>query len=148
MSKQNNEHLYRTSLILWSAFLMAQSAFVFILYFNKPELFKFDFSKPFLGETFVVVAIFSLMAIFNLFISLFLKIQAVQRAIEEQQPKLLQQGLIMGCAFCESISILGLVLAFAFNYQYFFGWFALGTLGMFLHFPKRRNFYDASFKKT
>lgn len=145
--KQNVEFQHRTSLILWSAFLMAQSTFIFILYFAKPELFKFDFTQPLMGENFAVVAIFGFMAIFNLFISLFLKFQSVERAVEEQQPKLLQQGLIIGCAFCESVSIFGLVLAFAFNYQYFFLWFILGTLGMLLHYPKRQNFHEASFKK-
>ncbi len=148
MSKPNTEFQYRTSMVLWSAFLIAQSTFFLILYTTKPELFKFDFSQPFLGANFVVVAIFGLIAIMNLFISLFLRFQAVQNAIDEQQPKLLQTGLIVGCAFCESISILGLVLGVAFNYPYFFAWFFLGTIGMLFHFPKRQNFRDASFKQT
>ena len=148
MSKPNIEFQYRTSKVLWSAFLFAQSSFFLILYAAKPELFKFDFSQPFLGENFVVVAIFGLMAIMNLFISLFLKFQSVERAIDEQQPKLLQTGLIVGCAFCESISILGFVLGVAFNYPYFFAWFFVGTVGMLLHFPKRQNFENASFKQT
>jgi hypothetical protein len=147
MSKQNSEFQYKSSLILWSAFLLAQSTFFVILYGAKPNLFKFSFSQPFFGENFVTVAVFGFMAIMNLFISLFLKAQAVENAIESQQPKLLQQGVIIGCAFCESISILGLVLAFAFNYPYFFIWFFVGTVGMMLHYPKRQNFHDATFKK-
>jgi len=118
-----------------------------VLYFAKPELFRFDFSKPLLGENLIVVAIFGMMAIMNLFIGLFLRAQAVQRAIDEQKPSILQTGLILGLAFCESLSILGLVLAFAFNYQYFFLWFILAIIGMLLHYPKRQNYHDASFKK-
>jgi F0F1-type ATP synthase membrane subunit c/vacuolar-type H+-ATPase subunit K len=147
MSKQNIEQLYRTSLVLWSTFVLSQSMLLMVLYFTKPDLFKFDFSQPFLGDNFVVVAIFGFMAIFNVFISIFLKVQAIDRAIEEQQPKLLQQGLILGCAFCESLTILGMVLAFGFNYQYFFIWFIFGVLGMLIHFPRRENFHKAGFNK-
>jgi hypothetical protein len=117
-----------------------------VLYFVKPELFRFDFSRPLFGENFIVVVIFGFMAIMNLFIGLFLRMQAVQRAIEEQKPSILQTGLILGLAFCESLSILGLVLAFAFNYQYFFLWFILAIIGMLLHYPKRQNYHEASFK--
>ena len=147
MSQQNSEFQYRSSLILWSAFLFSQSTFFMILYFAKPDLFKFDFTKPLLGENFVVVAALAFMAMINLFISLFLKMQAVNNAIEEQNPKLLQQGLIIGCAFCESISIFGLVLAIGFDYQYFFLWFIFATAGLMLHFPKRQNFHNAAVKK-
>jgi hypothetical protein len=37
-------------------------------------------------------------------------------------------------------------MAFAFSYQYFFLWFALGILGMILHFPKRDNLIAAAYK--
>jgi hypothetical protein len=47
---------------------------------------------------------------------------------------------------CEAISLLGVALAFAFSYQYFFLWFALGILGTILHFPKRDNLVAASYK--
>lgn len=144
--KQSVENLYKTNKILWSAFLISQSVFFMVLYTAKPDLFKFDFSKPFLGENFIIVAVFGMMAIMNLFIGMFLRIQSVEKAIDEQNPHLLQTGLLIGLAFCESLSILGLVLAFAFDYQYFFLWFILAIIGMFLHFPRRQNYHNASFK--
>ena len=52
------------------------------------------------------------------------------RAIVEKKPQLVQTGIIIGCAFCEAISIFGMVLAFLFAYQYFFVWFGLGILGI------------------
>ena len=145
--KQSIEQIYRTNLILWSAFLLSQSVFFMVLYFAKPDLFKFDFTKPFIGENFVVVVAFGFIAIMNLFIGLFLRMQGVQQAIDEQKPLMLQSALILGLAFCESLSILGLVLAFGFNYQYFFLWFILAIIGMMLHYPKRQNYHDASFRK-
>lgn len=146
--KQSVEQLYKTNKILWSAFLISQSVFFMILYTTKPELFKFDFSKPFLGDNLIVVAILGMLAIMNLFIGLFLRMQSIERAVEEQNPNVLQTGLIIGLAFCESLSILGLVLAFAFDYQYFFLWFVLAIIGMLLHFPRRQNYQNASFKKV
>jgi hypothetical protein len=146
--KQNVEQLYRTNQILWAAFLISQSLFFMVLYFAKPELFKFDFTKPLMGDNFVVVAAFGFMAILNLFIGLFLRFQGVNNAIEEQNPRQLQNALILGLAFCESISIFGLVLALGFNYQYFFLWLILAIIAMLLHYPKRQNFHDASFKKS
>jgi len=40
------------------------------------------------------------------------------------------------------------VLAFAFNYEYFFLWIALGILGMLVHFPRRGDIEAANFKKV
>lgn len=145
--KENVEQLYRTSLIVWSAFLISQSVFFMVLYAAKPELLKFDFSQPFIGENFVIVAAFGFMAILNLFVGLFLKIQAVHKAIEEQNPKQLQTAMILGLAFCESVSIFGFVLAMGFNYQYFFIWSILAVIGILLHFPRRQNFHAAVYKK-
>jgi len=42
---------------------------------------------------------------------------------------------------------LGIVLAFAFAYQYFFAWFALGIIGILLHYPRRDDIVSASYKK-
>ena len=145
--KQSIEQLYKTNKILWSAFLISQSVFFMVLYTAKPDLFKFDFSKPLLGENLVVVAVFGMIAIINIFIGIFIRIQSVERAIEEQNPNVLQTGLILGLAFCESLGILGVVLAFAFDYQYFFLWNILGIIGMFFHFPRRQRYHDASFNK-
>jgi len=145
--KQNAEQLYRTNLVVWSAFLISQSVFFMILYIAKPELFRFDFTKPVFGQNLIVVVIFGFIAIMNLFVGLFIRMQTVQTAIDEQKPEMVQTALILGLAFCESVSIMGLVLAFAFDYQYFFLWFILGIIGMFLHYPKRQNYHDASFKK-
>ena len=145
--KQNVEQIYKTNLIVWAAFLLSQSAFFMALYFAKPELFQFDFTKPVFGDNFIVITIFGFIAILNLFIGLFLRMQTVNQAIEEQKPMMVQTALILGLAFCESLSLLGVVLAFAFNYQYFFAWMILAIIGMFLHYPKKQNYYDASFKK-
>jgi MFS family permease len=118
-----------------------------VIYFAKPEVFKFNFSRPILGENAVIIILLAFLAIANLIISFFLSERFLKEAIEKQSVELVQRAMIVGLALCESISLFGLVLAFVFDYQYFFAWFAVGILGMILHFPKRQNIHDASFRK-
>lgn len=147
MEKSNIEHLFRTTKIVWVVFVVSQVSLLAAVFLAKKELFNFDFRQSPLGEEPVVPIILAFMALFNFGLSFFLKSQAVKRAIEEQKPKQIQTAAILGLAFCESISIMGLILAFVFNYQYFFLWFALGILGILLHFPSRDNFMAAGYKK-
>lgn len=147
METQTAEQLHRTSVVLWFSLLSAQILFLVVVFVTKKELFNFDAAKPFLGDEPVVPVIFAMLALMNLGISFFMKSQSAKRAAGERNPRLLQTGTIIACAFCESISIMGLILAFAFGYQYFFLWFALGVFGILLHFPKRNDFLAAGFKK-
>ncbi len=121
--------------------------FLVVLFFSKPKIFELDFSKPLLGENALFVIIIGVAGILNFIISLSLRKKFIDRAIAEQNVGLVQTATIIGCALCESISLFGLVLAFAQNYQYFFLWFALGILGMILHFPRRENLIAASYKR-
>ena len=142
----NVEQTYRTLVIIWFALLNSQLLLLVVLYFAKPKIFAFDFSKPLLGENALFIII-GIAGISNFIISLLLRKKFVDRAIAEQNVGLVQTAMIIGCALSESISLFGLVLAFALNYQYFFLWFALGILGVILHFPRRENLIAASYKR-
>lgn len=144
---RNVEHLFRTLAIVWAILLLSQFMFIFVLTQAKPELFKFDFTAPILGENAIFVIAFAMMAIINLVISFVIRKRCNEQAIAEQKPSLVQTGLVIACAFCEAISLFGMVLAFAFSYQYFFAWFALGIFGILLHFPRRADLIAASYKK-
>lgn len=137
---------HQTTFILWAALLMSQFIFLLIVFLVKPELFSFDFTKPLLGDNAVIIGIFALLAVSAVAVSFFLRKQNVEKAIAEQKVAHIQTGLIIACALCEASSLLGLMLAFAFDYQYFFLWIALGILGMLLHFPKRSDIVAASYK--
>jgi len=145
--KLNVEGQYRTLTIVWFALLFAQLLFLVVIFFAKPEIFRFDFSKPLLGENAMMTGMFALLAISNLVMSFVFGRKYVNQAIAEQKTELVQTAVIVGCALCEAISLYGVVMAFAFSYQYFFLWFALGILGTILHFPKRDNLIAASYKK-
>ncbi|MBA2736059.1 MAG: hypothetical protein H0U50_04630 [Pyrinomonadaceae bacterium] len=147
MQNQTIEQQYRTLKLIWFVLLFSQTMFLLVIFLSKPDIFRFDFSKPLLGgENSVLVIAFAVLAITNLTISFVLEKRCISQAIEQQNAQYVRLGLILGCAFCESISLLGMVLAFAFGYQYFFLWFALGITGIILHFPKRNILIAANHK--
>ena len=147
MQNSNIEQNYKTLVIIWFALFVSQILFLVVVFFAKPEIFRFDFLKPFLGKNAVLVIAFAFLAITNLAVSFVMKRRSFQQAVEKQQIAYVQAGLIIAYAFCEAISLLGMVLAFAFSYQYFFVWFALGIIGIILHFPRRSDVIDASYRK-
>ncbi len=149
MQNQNTsaEQTYRLLMIIWFALFMSQFMFFVVIYFGKRELFAFDATKSVLGENPLIILVFALIAVSNLIISVFLGKTFTNRAVEEQRVTLIQTGMIVGCALSESISLLGIFLAFAFSYQYFFIWIAFGLFGMILHYPRRDKIHAASYKK-
>jgi hypothetical protein len=148
MSDQNSEQNYRLLMIIWCALFMTQFMLFVVVFFAKPELYQFDFAQPVFGEIALLILIFAVFAISNLVFSIFLAKKFIERAIDEQRVSLVQTAMIIGCALSESISLLGIFLAFAFSYQYFFAWIVLGIIGMVLHFPQRDNIQKASFKNN
>jgi hypothetical protein len=143
----NVEQSYRTLLLVWFALLNSQLLLLVVLYFVRPEIFRFDFSRPLLGENSVMVIVLAVLAVSTFLLSFVLRRRFLNQAINEQKVELVQTAVIIGCSLCEAISLFGFVLVFILNYQYFFLWFALGILGIILHFPRRENLIDASYKK-
>ena len=139
---------YQTMMVLWAALLMSQFLFVLLIFITRPKLFTFPPAGPLLGENALIVLVLGLAAVTSVAVSFFLRKQNVERGIATQNVGLIQSGLITGCVLCEVSSLLGVVLAFAFNYEYFFLWIALGILGMLLHFPRRGDIEAANFKKV
>jgi F0F1-type ATP synthase membrane subunit c/vacuolar-type H+-ATPase subunit K len=115
--KQNVEQTYRTMLIVWFALLNSQFLLLAVLYFAKPKVFGFDFSQSLLGENSAMVVGLAVLAISTFLLSLVLRKRFTNRAINEQKTELVQTGMIIGCALSESITLLGLVLAFALSYR-------------------------------
>ncbi|MCD9186209.1 MAG: hypothetical protein LUM44_07235 [Pyrinomonadaceae bacterium] len=139
---------YKTLVTLWAGLLMSQFMLLLVIFFARPEVFKFDFSAPLLGgENSILIIVFAVLGLTTFLISFVLESKFLNEAVERQKPELVQTALIVSCALCEATSLLGLVTVFAFSYRYFFAWFALGILGIILHFPKRDNLFAASYKK-
>ncbi len=143
----NIEPLYRTNVILWAGCLLSQFGLLAAIFFAKRSLFSFDFRLPLLGSQPLVVLVIGMIALLNFALSFYIKSQMTRQAIADQKPEGIQTAAILGYALCESISILGLVLAFAFDYAFFFVFFGVAIFGFILHFPKRDNFHAAVYKK-
>jgi F0F1-type ATP synthase membrane subunit c/vacuolar-type H+-ATPase subunit K len=142
----NVEQKYRAITVVWFALLISQLMFLVILFFVKPEIFKFDFSKSPLGDNPAIVIALAVLGVSTFLMSFVLSRKFINQAISQQKTTLVQTALIIGCALCEATTLFGFVLVFIANYQFFFLWFALGILGMILHFPKRDNLIAASCK--
>ena len=134
---------YRTLAILWLILLFSQLLFVVVIYSAKSELFTVQSGQPLLGEDPPIVIGAAFLALLTLR-SLSAWERKGSNGSEEQKPEYVQTALIRGSAFCEAISIIGLILAIAFGYQYFYLWLIVGFIGIFLHFPRRKHLYDAS----
>lgn len=79
-------------------------------------------------------------------ISFVLKEQFVRRAIEQQQPDVLQQGFIVAWALNEAPALFGLVIYFASGNHYYFVLFIISTCGHLLNFPRRAQVESVYFK--
>lgn len=144
---QNPEEAYTTNVVIWAALLMSQLMFFGLIYMTKPELFRFEFTQPILGGNSVAVAAIAAIAVTSVLVSFVMRGKFLKKAVDEQNAAHVQTALVVGCAFCEAASLFGILLAFAFNYQYFFVFLALGVIGTLLHFPRRDDLHAASFKK-
>lgn len=142
------EQMHRAAVMVWLALLVSQVLFFVLIYFAKPELFRFDFSRPFAGgENWTMILTLAFLALMSVIMSFALKAGFYSRAARDQNPALIQSGLVVACALCEASALFGVVLAFAFDYQYFFLWIILGAVGVLLHFPRRDTFIAASYKR-
>lgn len=145
-TQPNAASRYNTLIILWAALLMSQFVLLLVVFVTKRELFQFDFSQSIYGPSAAMVLGFAVAAVTCFLFSFAFKKRFFQRAEEEQNPDLVQTGFIIACALCEASTLFGLALAFAFTYQYFFAWFALGIIGILLHFPRRSALLAAGYK--
>ena len=144
--KPDIDQLYRTMMIIWLVLLFSQFALFGVAYSIGREAAEANLENGFLGPMPLIIIGAVVLALTNLAISIVIRGRSIEQAISDQNVKLVQTGLIIGCALCESISLIGMVLLFAFLYPYFYFWFALGILGIFLHFPRRNDLINASSK--
>ncbi len=140
------EGAYQTLMVLWGALLMSQFLFLVIVFVIKPELLSLDLSKPLLGNDGVIVMALAAVSLSTLGASFVLRKKYLAQSVAEQKIELVQTALIIGCALAESVSLFGLLLAFVFDYQYFFFFSALGILGTLAHFPRRDDVHAANFR--
>ena len=150
---------YQTLVVIWVALLLSQVVFLAFVYFTRPDLIG---AKPasdnlsvgaasltdFLGPKPLITLAFAASALVFFFLSQVLSRQHVRRAIQERDASCVQTGLVLGCALSEISSVLGLILALAFDYPYFYLWIALGAFGIILNFPRKTSLDAATYANT
>jgi F0F1-type ATP synthase membrane subunit c/vacuolar-type H+-ATPase subunit K len=145
--KINPEQGYQTILFVWFALLISQLMFLFVVFFIKPELFVFDMTRPLLGENTAVVLAFAALSAASVIAAIVIRNRFLAQSVAEQNIAHVQTAMIFGCALAEVVSLLGLMLAFAFDYQYFFLFSIAGIVATLLHFPRRSSVHAAAFKQ-
>ncbi len=143
----NPEAAFKTMMTIWAALVMSQIFFPVIVFFAKPELFRFKVSRPLFGDFAVEIGTIGVLSLVMFIVSFTLRQRFTGQAIATGNVGLVQTAMIFGCAFCELSSLFGLLVAFAFEFQYFFVLSVLGIIGTLLHFPRRRDIHAASFKR-
>jgi len=121
------EARHKIILVIWFALLMSISVlFAMTLLVPSQSNPNPTFSFALIGAAFMVVVV-----------SVLLKSRIVQRAMEKRDAAMLQSGYILSFALCESAALCGLLDHFVTASSYAYFSFALGLLGMLLHFPKK-----------
>ncbi len=143
----NPETTFKTMMTIWAALVVSQMFFPVIVFFTKPEIFRFDLQKPLFGDHAVEIGFIGFISVVNLIVSFTLRKRFTDQAIETGRIALVQTAMIIGCAMCELVSIFGLLGAFVFEFQFFFVLSALGVAGTALHFPRRGDIHAASFRR-
>lgn len=148
----DSSQIYRTNLVLWAAMLFSQLMFLVLVFFTRRELFNFvtgesagSFGADSLSTVNPILIVLALIGLATFALSFILKTRLLKLAIDNKQIGLVQTAQILAYALCEATTLFGLIVAFAFNSPLSFVWFAVGILGLILHFPRQRNFDQASF---
>ena len=136
----NVEQRIRTLRTLWIAmFLSVGAYYVFTLLTGRPESVG-----PNPNLTLILVGV----GLLTTAISFPIKSKFLARAVDLQQPQLLQQGYILTWAVTEIAALLGLLDFFLTDHRHYFILFVISALGQLLHFPRREHVTNAAFNST
>jgi hypothetical protein len=138
--QQQIELRMRTLRTLWIALLLSVGAYFAITLF----LHRQEDARP-NGTLSLILAIIGFSAIL---ISLALKSRFLNRAVEQQQVSLVQQGYLLAWAVTEVAALMGLLDFLATNDRYYYIFFLIAGCGHLLNFPRREHVENASFKSS
>lgn len=123
----------RTMRILWGAYLMTIVIYVVVSALFMSPLY-ITFEGPVNTTTLTALAAAGLTSVA---VSFLLKGRFYARAAEQGSPAKFQTGFIVAAALCEVAGLLGFVGLFVSHSAESFLLFAIGALGLMLHFPRR-----------
>lgn len=130
----------RTMRTLWIAMLMSiVMYYVFTLFASRPA----D-GTP--NNTLFLVLVCA--AVLMTLISFPIKSTLLNRAIEQQQPALVQQAYIVAYAVTEVGGLLGILDFYLTGDRYYYVMLIIAACGQLLHFPKREHLVNASYQRS
>jgi hypothetical protein len=129
---------HRNILIIWAAILMLIPMYLVLIWINfvPPDPERSTLSFMLIGVSLIPVAI-----------SFLAKQKLLAKAAELQKLELVQQAYVVAFALCEAALLLGLVTYFVTGSPYYVAAFAIGALGLLMHFPRKQHLLDATYKK-
>ncbi|QQS31642.1 MAG: hypothetical protein IPM50_08065 [Acidobacteriota bacterium] len=142
----NPDSALQTMMVIWFALLMSQFILVGFAYFVKPELLDLSSAELLPAESALMIAVFVVLSISILAVSLFLRKTFLARSVAEQSVHLVQTAMIVGVALSESVVLFGLLLALVAGYKYFFLFGIVGVIGVLIHRPTKKAVLDATYK--
>ncbi|HQZ82711.1 MAG TPA: hypothetical protein PLR83_05780 [Pyrinomonadaceae bacterium] len=144
--KKNVDEIIRVMFVVWGGILFSQFILAVFAYTTKPQLLYVDLSKPALGAEPIPIIVMGLIAVSILIASFFVRNSLIAAAISSRDTQKLQSAYIVGMAMSESISLIGVVAAIVFEYQYFVVFFLIAIVAIVLHRPKMTSILAATFE--
>jgi F0F1-type ATP synthase membrane subunit c/vacuolar-type H+-ATPase subunit K len=131
--------------ILWAVFLTNVGLFVVVTRFVRADSGAADAG---VRDNPTLLYALAAAGLASVALSFVLKAGFYGRGAERQEPAQVQTGFILALALCEAAALLGVVGLFVTWNDYAYLLFALGALGMILHFPRREQVQAAYYKST
>ena len=128
----------RTMRTLWFALLLSVGVyFGFTLFAVRKEGLQ---PNPTVSLTLLCIAMLTVLVAFVI------KSKLLSKAMEQQNPGMVQQAYVMTWAITEVSALLGLLDFFLTNDRYYYFLLIIAALGLLVHFPRREHVVDAAFK--
>ena len=132
------EGSHRSLLIVWAGVLAAVGGLLLLTILVPSNAQPGDNVLPL-----VLIAV----GVTNVVLSFILKRSFLAKSVAQQDLKLVQQAYIVALALCESTALFGVLIHFVTGSAYYYAAFAVAVVGMLLHFPRKQDLLDATFKK-
>jgi hypothetical protein len=130
----NIDERYRTLLVLWFAICMSLGAYLAFIHFLPV--------KPAVNQKLTLML--NTLGLIPVATSFLIKQVLLAKAAETQRIEQVQRAYIISFALCEIPGLLALVDSRLTGSSYYYIGFAIGGLGLLLHFPRRQHLLDAS----
>lgn len=130
----NIEERYRTLIVLWFAMCMSLAGYLAFIHFLPVQ----PAANPKLTLALNTLGLIPVTA------SFLLKQLLLAKAVEKQEIPQVHAAYVLSFALCEVPALLALIDNRMTGSSYYYIGFAIGALGLLLHFPRKQHLLDAS----